>query len=161
MNLQKIQQLHDDNRAARLYFAVHATRRRSLSQTSVQDVVDLARRQGVLLAPSEVETFFQGLEEADCGHYLKDSDGWRFMWLLKSTQVARAAQQKHAPIAAVAETSTNVTHTLRLRPDWTLTLELPPDFSLDEAQRVGHFLLALPISASQEITEPQQQSTAQ
>lgn len=148
MNLQKLSQLNENNRAAQLYFATFAARRRSFSQTTVQDVVDLARRQNHALAPSEVEAFFDELEAADCGQFVRDEGGSRFLWLLKANQVARAARQKSPEMVSSTTESVaapRVLHQWRGRADWTLTLELPPDFSVDEARRLCHFVLALPL----------------
>ncbi len=152
MNVQKLFELQAQNPAAQIYFATFAGRRRSFAQTTVQDVVDLARRQRHPLSPVDVVAFLEGLEDADCGQFVRDEEGERFLWLHKASIVARYALQKHEALAASepeAAASFLVTHTLRLRADVSLSLQLPPDFSPEEAERVCHFVLALPILSNE------------
>lgn len=156
MNLQKLAQLNAENRAARLYFGYFAERNRAFPRTSIQDVIDVARRQDQTVSPSEVEAFFEGLRLANCGQFVAEEAGGRFVWLFRATQVARAARQtpfdaaSQSTLAAVApQPGAPVTHLLRLRADWTLKVELLADFSADEARRIGHFVLSLPIEEPQ------------
>ena len=150
MNAQKLARLNADNGAAKLYFATFATRRRSFAQTTIQDVVDLARRQGRGLSPATVEAFFEGLQAAECGQIVRDAAGIHFDWLHKAMRVAQIALE--TPLETTAQTAQTqapapVKHELRLRDDWTLTLELPADFSADEAKRLCHFVKALPLQS--------------
>ncbi len=158
MNQQKLSQLNAENRAAQVFFAAFAERRRAFPQNSIQDVIDIGRRQNQTIAPAEVEAFFEALEAAECGQTVHDEAGTRFVWVFKATQVSRAALRVASepralsePLAALPQTGANsietVAHALRLRADWTLNLQLPADFTPAEAERVAHFLRALPLEA--------------
>ncbi len=154
MNLQKLAQLNAENRAAQIYFFVFASRHRSPPRTTVQEVIDLARRERYQpISPGEVEAFFEALEAADCGQFVRDEGEKQFLWLLKVVTVSRAARENHPEFAASAAETPEieaVSHTLRLRADWILTLELPPDFTPAEAQRICHFVQALPLESKNE-----------
>ena len=152
MNALKLASLYRNNRAAQIYFDTFAKRRRSFKETTIQDVVDLARRQGWGLPPDAVIEFFAALEEADCGQFVRDDKGARFEWLLKASQVALLARQTPAPKTDEKPeqwASQNIVHTLRLRPDWMLSLELPSDFTPAEAKRLCHFVRSLPLSPNE------------
>ncbi len=149
MNSQKLALLVRDDRAAQIFFAAYATRRRSLRETAQQEVMDLARRADIGLSPADVIAFFRALEGAQCGQMSGASPNARFDWLVKSTLAAKTALETaiepdalDAPIAQLPTT----THNLRLRADWTLCLELPTDFTPAEAHRLCHFVSALPLS---------------
>ena len=149
MNAHKLALLARGDRAAQIFFAAYATRRRSLRATAQQEVMDLARRAGIGLSPADVTAFFRGLEDAQCGQMLGASPNARFEWLVRSTLAAKTALETaiepdtlDAPSAQVPTT----THHLRLRADWTLCLELPADFTPAEAERLCHFVKSLPLA---------------
>ena len=148
MNAQKLAVLARDDRAAKIFFAAYSRRRRSFHETALQEVMDLARRAGIGISPADVTAFFRGLEDAQCGQMLEDAGGPRFEWLVKSTGASKLALQTTLDETALAQSEEDggaVAHTLRLRADWTLTLELPADFTRAEAKRLCHFVRALPL----------------
>lgn len=148
MNAQKLALLARDNRAAQVFFTAYSTRRRALHETPLQEVMTLARHANIGLAPADVTAFFLGLQAAQCGQMLENAGVTRFEWLVKSTQTARLALSTSINESADETTGAAaraVVHTLNLRDDWTITLELPPDFTREEAKRLCHFVRALPI----------------
>ena len=153
MNSQKLALLARDNRAAQVFFTAYSTRRRALKETPLQEIINMAQRANVGLSPADVTAFFRGLEDAQCGQMLENAGRARFEWLVKSTLAAKIALQTPAPEAAETD-SQLIIHTLRLRPDWSLSLALPPDFTLEEAARVCHFVRALPLAPAPNAPEP-------
>lgn len=148
MNAQKLALLARDDRAAQIFFAAYSRRRRSFHETELQEVMDLARRAGLGISPADVTAFFRGLEDAQCGQMLQGAGTPRFEWLVKSTAAAKLALKttlEAVTLAQVEEDSRVVAHTLRLRADWTLSLELPTDFTRAEAKRLCHFVRSLPL----------------
>lgn len=149
MNAQKLAILARDNRAAQVFFAAYSTRRRALHETPLQEVMTLARHANIGLSPTDVTAFFHGLEDAQCGQILENALSTRFEWLVKSTQAAKLALKTPVEAASSADAGAApraVVHTLQLRADWTVSLELPPDFTPEEAKRMCHFVRALPLS---------------
>ncbi len=160
MNVSFLLNLAAENRAASVFFLIFARRRNNPTETSVQDLIDLARKQNVTLSPAEVEAFFAGLEKADCGRFLPGANALatRFVWIVKGVEAAKAALEGQnlewealqalpaLPTEAVAVPVVEmIAHTLRLRPDLMLSLLLPADLSAAEARRLGLFIAALPL----------------
>ena len=145
MNAIKLARLERDNPAAQVFFAAYAMRRRNFRETAAQEVFGLAQRADIGVSPADIVAFFRGLEDAQCGKMLGDADNARFEWLVKSIQASRLALATEVE-AALDAPSTTIAHALRLRANWTLTLDLPPDFTAEEAERLCYFVRALPLT---------------
>jgi hypothetical protein len=104
---------------------------------------------------SEVIAAFRSLEEAGCGKYVEGRHGWpsRFVWEVKSLHVSDAAKGRGQlerdagpdELPPDAEDDTDlIEHTFVLRPDLSISMELPAGLTKHEAARIAAFVQALP-----------------
>lgn len=150
MNLAKLAWLNQNNPAAALFFRIVETRNRGYKRFSLAEMMALATREKEVISPEDVEAFFEGLEEAQVGQFFRDNaKGHYFLWLERARDVAQNARSPHAAELCAQEMQDAppptpfVSHELKLRPDWTLTLSVPADFSASEAKRLRHFIKAI------------------
>lgn len=105
------------------------------------------------LKRSEVIGAFRELEQAGCGTYVEGRHGWpsRFVWDVKSLHVSAAAKGTQPLEPSPAEDAVTeadeaelIEHSFALRPELTISIELPADFSKTEAGRLAAFVQSLP-----------------
>lgn len=94
-------------------------------------------------------------EDAGYGKFIIGRRGYptRFVWGPTPTKAtAPAAAPAAAPVApaasavvAAADSQGGLEYTLRLRADFTVKMALPPDLTIREAERLAHWMQALPL----------------
>jgi hypothetical protein len=130
------------------------SRDRNQAETKMRRIMRHLTNDGFDLRRSELIAAFRELEGAGCGKYIEGRHGWpsRFVWDVKSTSVAPAAKgTEHLEPAAQedaleveSEETDLIEHSFALRPDLAITIELPADFSKNEAGRLAAFVQSLP-----------------
>ena len=129
-----------------------ANRPKNQSETMLHRMLTHLEQEGQDFRPREVIGAFRQLEEAECGKYVEGRHGWksRFVWSVKSRLVAGVAQGLEGGEALEAEEEVDefsdddlVEHTYVLRPDLSVSFELPTDLTRHEAQRLSQFIDSL------------------
>lgn len=151
MQIETLKQVYKNNDAARAICDHMAQRAKNQYETGRQRMEYWLASDGYDFKRSEVIAAFRSLEQAECGRYVEGRHGWksRFVWAVQSKLVADAAQGLESK--DVVETDTleeeisdeAIEHTFVLRPDLSISLELPADLTKAEAQRLAQFVSAL------------------
>src|SRR5438477_10880098 len=124
-----------------------AGRDRNQTETKLRRILRNLTNDGVDLKRREVIGAFRELEQAGCGTYVEGRHGWpsRFVWDVKSLAVSAAAKgtQPLEPSAGEdagiedSDEAELIEHSFALRPELTISIELPTDLSKTEAARLA------------------------
>lgn len=153
MNQEKLKQTYQTNEAVKAICDHMAARDRNQTETKLRRILRHLTNDGVDLRRSEVIGAFRQLEEAGCGRYVEGRHGWpsRFVWDVKSLAVSAAARGTQPLELSATEDVVDdsdeaelIEHSFALRPDLTISLELPTDLSRTEAARLAAFVQSLP-----------------
>lgn len=155
MELEKLKSVYAENKVVRAICDLLAARERNQNETKLHVVVRRLTNNDPDLKKSEIIAAFRALEDAGCGRYVEGRRGWRsrFVWEVKSLDVSAAAKGEQAlerdasPNDAVDppdEDAELIEHSFALRPDLSVSIELPADLTKNEASRLAAFLQALP-----------------
>lgn len=151
MDLGKLQNAYQSDEVVSAICDNMAERSKNQNETKLHRIIHHLKEDGYDVKRSGVIAAFRKLEEADCGHYVEGRHGHksRFVWSVKSMLV-RDAVTGDASAASVEEDdgfeayeSEMLEHTYLLRPDLTVTIELPEDLTRTEAQRLSQFIDSL------------------
>ena len=150
--LTKLQKLYKDSPSARAILDHFASRERNSSTTTVERIRSNVAAAGADVPRGDVIQVFKTLEDAGFGHYKVGRKGWetRFEWTAEMISVGQAAAgeavkvEQLTPEAQAKEPEVSLRHTYRLRPETSITLELPRDFTSAEAERLAQFIRSLP-----------------
>jgi hypothetical protein len=154
MNQDRLRSAYEQNEAVRAICDHMAARDRNQTETKLRRILRHLTNDGVDLRRSEVIAAFRELEETGCGKYVEGRHGWpsRFVWDVKSLGVSAAARGTQ-PIEATPEDDAGtedsdeaefIEHSFVLRPDLTISVELPTDLTETEAARLAAFIQSLP-----------------
>ena len=156
MNVEKLKSAYASNKGAKAICDEMASRDRNQNETKLHRMLRILSTDGNNdLKKSEVISGFRSLEEAACGSYVEGRHGWpsRFIWEVKSLEVAAAARGERAPdhqgLLDSADDPEMIEHSFVLRPDLTVAFELPDDLTKPEAARLAGFLQTLPFDRAQ------------
>jgi hypothetical protein len=151
----KLKQCYVKDRVVKLVCDEMASRDRNQNETKMERMLLLLSRScDEEVRKSELIGAFRLLEDAGCGQYVEGRRGWpsRFVWSVRSLDVADAArgQRSLEPTTdgGAEEEADMIEHTFALRPDLTVSFELPDDLTKAEAARLAAFLGALPFETS-------------
>ncbi len=130
-----------------------AGRANNQNETSLHRITYYLEQNGQYFNRSDIIAAFRSLEDAECGKYVEGRHGWksRFVWSVKSKLVSGAAQGTQTKAALIADDDSHegvvqdemIEHTYVLRPDLTISIELPADLSRNEANRLSQFIDSL------------------
>jgi hypothetical protein len=92
-DLQKIRQLYEESAVARAFLDHVAGRKNDQSETKIERILNLLRREGHDFSKREIRGLFRNLEDLGCGTYIIGRRGYpsRFKWSVGITSLARAA----------------------------------------------------------------------
>jgi hypothetical protein len=156
MDQEQLERSYNENQAVRAICDHMAARERNQNETKLQRMLKHLTDDGFDFKRSEVIAAFRLLEEAGCGRYVEGRHGWpsRFVWEVKSLQVSDAAKGQAPLLEYDAATDTLqqdaeedtelIEHTFVLRPDLSVSIDLPADFTKSEAIRLAAFVQSLP-----------------
>jgi SOS-response transcriptional repressor LexA len=153
-NLPQLKQIYQDNNVVKSICDNMSRRTNNQKKTGTDRILKVLEEDGFDFRYKDRTDAFRLLEECECGRYVEGRHGWksRFVWSVKSTLVAKAAQgqeiggnldDKDEPERESIEDEL-IEHIYVLRPELTISIELPVDFSEGEAQRLGQFINSLP-----------------
>jgi hypothetical protein len=142
-------------------------RERNANTTKVETIENSLRDSETHFSRYEIIKFLQELATVGCGKFVVGRRGQpsRFEWQVDARELSQALLEKTAshvdkPDLALngAETHKGTTptslstlnHRFNLRPDFVVTMILPVDLTSNEAQRLQHFIGALPMAPAQQ-----------
>jgi hypothetical protein len=151
----QLRKLYGGNPAAKAVLDHFATRQRDRTETTVDRVFELLLSEGKTLARAELVQVFRELQDLGAGVFVVGRKGHpsRFRWSVSATQLARSAAGDDEPVQLTAlpsaprEFSDVIAHRFVLRPNFTVTFQLPSDLSSTEASRLSDFLRTLPFNS--------------
>jgi hypothetical protein len=151
MNIEKVKAAYSGSKAVKAICDEMASRDRNQNETKLNRILQLLwTKGGDDIKKSEVIAGFRTLEEAGCGQYVEGRHGWpsRFVWEVKSLDVAAAAKgqrtlEPQAPEQPGSDLEM-IEHSFVLRPELTISIELPDDLTRAEGARLAAFLQAIP-----------------
>lgn len=159
VNIKGLRQLYNRDACARLLLDYVASRKNNSLQTTVDRLEAVTSRGGADCSRRELVIALKKLEKLECGKFIIGRWGQpsRFEWAVQMIGVGRAAKgeggtveplraEEAKPEEAVdSEPAANtIRHTFNLRPDYTVTFDLPSDFGVKEAFRLAEFVKTLP-----------------
>lgn len=152
-----LRRLYQGGEEARAVLDHFASRERNWVTTTVDRIHANILNEGKELSRGDVIRVFQELERCGCGSFIVGRKGKlsRFEWQVQMVSVGQAAAGEIVPVEKVTPeeegqegTGSFVKHTYRLRPDVSVALELPIDFTTQEASRMARFIETLPFQGS-------------
>src|SRR5213594_1205803 len=92
-DLEAIRQLYAKNAVARAFLDHVARRKNDQSETKIERILSLLRREGRDFGKADIRKLFRNLEELNCGSYIEGRHGHpsRFKWSVGITSLSRAA----------------------------------------------------------------------
>ena len=155
MDLERLRNAYTQNQVVRAICDHLALRDKNQNETKLHRILKHLANDGHDLKRSEVIAAFRSLEDVECGQYVEGRHGWpsRFVWEVPSLSVADAAKgrgklERDAVSPTTGEDDGDlIEHSFVLRPDLTVTLELPADITKAEASRLLLFVQALPFES--------------
>ena len=149
MDTDALRRTYAANQAAKAICDHLASRDRNQNETYLHRILFHLDQDGVDFSKAEVIGAFRALETADCGKYVEGRRGRksRFVWSVNSKHLAAVAGGADAAEAVEDETEEHegdseselLEHTYWLRPDLSVTIELPADLTQREANRLSQF----------------------
>jgi hypothetical protein len=158
VDLGALRELYSVDPTAKRIFRDLAGRQRNYGEIKVNRT---AQRVGA--SRREVIRIFRRLHDAGCGQFIVGRGGWpsRFVWDVEMIEVGKAAAgqaEQINPVDPGAPTEPeeerleasgdgpfdHFVHSFQLRPDLSVSLELPADLTASEAARLAEFVKTLP-----------------
>lgn len=92
-DLQAIRQLYAKSAVARAFLDHVAGRKNDQSETKIERILRLLRREGHNFSKTDIRGLFRNLEDLSCGTYIIGRRGYpsRFKWSVGITSLSRAA----------------------------------------------------------------------
>lgn len=153
MQVEVLKQHYTKTAAVRAICDHMADRAKNQNETALHRIMHYLEQEGEDHKRSDLIAAFRLLEEAECGRYVEGRHGWksRFIWSVKSKLVSGVAQGTQTKAALVADDSPGdedfaeemIEHTYMLRPDLSISIDLPVDLSRNEAERLAQFMGSL------------------
>jgi hypothetical protein len=156
--VKQIRKLYEKSEAAKAFFEWAADRQKDAAETRIERLeymADLGHREAIELART--------LSEIGCGEFVVGRRGAksRVKWNYSLRSMGEAAKGEIAELKHVSSEAEQdddledeveieenaIRHTFQLRPDNTVTIDLPSDLSKKEAERLATFIQSLPFDA--------------
>lgn len=161
--LTQLQALYSESEVTKAFFDILSRRTNDAKQTRVNRVARLLELDGVAATKQEIHRIMHRLEELALGRYVpgRHSSPSRFEWSTSALAAAKAAIGQtsdldlslppgpEVPEEEDLEVGT-LDHRFFLRPEIQVVIELPVDFSPQEAERLAAFIKTLPISREED-----------
>jgi hypothetical protein len=172
VDVEGLRQLHQRDKCARALFNHLANRRNNASVTNVDRLLAIIiGNERTPVTRQELIHVLQQLEQLGCGRFIpgRHSKPSRFEWTVEITSVGKAAKGEAVAIPQSESievdegdadpsdinqiipdnvysrgSSARIAHSYRLRPEFSVSFELPADLSAKEATRLADFIRTLP-----------------
>jgi hypothetical protein len=152
MKIDRLREIYEESPVVKAICDHMGNRLNNQSETFLHRMLAHLERDGIDVRRGEAIHAFRRLEEAECGRYIEGRHGWksRFVWSVKSRQVGAAARG----LGVVAELEVDdevekaadddmIDHSYVLRPELSISFELPADLTRNEAERLSLFIGSL------------------
>lgn len=164
VDIRGLKKLYASDPCAKSMLDYVATRKYNSFETTVDRLAIVLSQAGSTWTRPEIIGAFKSLEALGCGVFIIGRRGQpsRFQWEMQMVEVGRAAKGEEQTVQPLIvneakkeepeanELSANsIRHTFNLRPDFTVTFDLPADFSAREATRLADFVRTLPFEPDQ------------
>lgn len=153
MKIEELRSIYAKNQAVKAICDHFADRSKNQNETALHRMLMHLEADGYDFPRRDVIAAFRALEGAECGRYVEGRHGWksRFVWSVKSLLIADAAKGTESVASLEAQDDEDskaveddlIEHSFWLRPDLSVTIELPGDLSPHEAYRLSQFVSAL------------------
>ena len=159
MEMERLRSTYAQNSAVRAICDHMAMRERNQNETKLHRILKHLANDGHDLKRTEIIAAFRALEEVGCGQYVEGRHGWpsRFVWEVPSLNVLEAAKGRgklerdsdaNDKAMVDGEEEDLVEHQIVLRPDLTVSFELPGDLTRGEAARLVLFVQSIPFEGA-------------
>ncbi len=153
MDVSKFRDSYFSNNVVRAICDHMASRTKNQNETATHRILFHLEREGQEFRRADVIAAFRALEEADCGRYVEGRRGWpsRFVWAVRSLLVAGVVTEGNDPAEVESDEEPDIEiaddemleHSYWLRPELSITVELPADLTALEANRLSQFVSSL------------------
>jgi hypothetical protein len=152
VDTSKIRALYKKDQVARSVFDYFARRTNDATETKVDRILSILKKEGNDLSRGQIIEFFKVLETLGAGKFVTGRRGWpsRFVWDVGLVSLAKIAGgesqelQNKAAASLADEEGETLSHIFHLRPDLQIKIELPADLTVSEASRLSDFVKSLP-----------------
>jgi hypothetical protein len=151
---QSARKLYAANACARAILDQFASRQQDRAEVTVDRLLQLLAAEGHEISRRDIIGTLRKLQEIGAGAFVVGRKGQqsrfvRAVNLADLGKLARGGGETSAPRTAIASPATAaakdvVAHRYVLRPDFTVTVQLPTDLSSAEATRLAEFIKTLP-----------------
>lgn len=155
VNIEGLRDMYRQNPVARAFLDHAAQRERDRAETTVDRIHAVLKGEGSDPSRAEVVSIFQLLETLGCGKFIIGRRGKasRFAWSASIADVGRAAVGEQQTVSEIPETASEaieasaelLAHRYYLRPEMMVSIDLPVDLTMFEADRLAAFIKSLPM----------------
>jgi len=164
VDISHLRKVYGNNNCAKAILDVAASRKNNSYSTNVDRLMWVISQGGTSFSRRDVITALRELEKANCGEFIIGRRGQpsRFRWSVEMIAAGRAARGDQKDVESLAEGDARkgtdeeievsagmVRHSYKLRPDFSLELDLPEDLSAREAARLAEFIKTLPFEPTE------------
>lgn len=159
VDINRLRKVYGNDSCAKAILDIAASRKNNSYSTNVDRLMWVISQGGASFSRRDVITALRELEKANCGAFIIGRRGQpsRFQWAVEMIAAGRAARGDQKDVEPLAEGDARkgtdeeievkagvVRHSYKLRPDFSLGLDLPEDLSTNEAARLAEFIKTLP-----------------
>lgn len=148
----QIRTLYQEDEIAKSLFDWLSGRERNSTETTAQRASEQADCEY-----DQIVRVFRLLEMMGCGRLIFGRRGFqtRMRWDYKIIELAKIARGENGSVTRIDDSDVldewddereDITHTFQLRPNQTISFDLPSDLSQKEAERLSAFVLTLPFN---------------
>jgi hypothetical protein len=157
MNSVIFKEVYASHEVVRAICDLLSQRMRNQNETPLHTIMKHLEKAEYDYKKSEIIDGFRQLEHAECGTYVEGRHGWksRFIWSVKTLNISRYANSDSTQSTEqVSDIEVNdslekeydedlIEHQFILRPDLTVSIELPENLTTHEAKRISMFVKSL------------------
>lgn len=159
VDIKNLKRLYTNNYTSKALLDYVAGRKNNSFKTDVDRILSLLNQNqnGVTVSRRDAISVMKELQRFNCGKFVIGRRGQpsRFEWTVQMIAVGKAARGEDTSIAPLAQGEASDTqdhglpadtirHTFQLRPDRSVSIELPSDLSSKESIRLAEFIKTLP-----------------